>query len=97
MLSRWNAAQALVSGWVKGFTPLDVDALVGTPVPTTVGALADRLARRLLCHVPRGELRTALVRSTGKPAGARLDQNAARALTPGLAALVLSSPEAQVR
>jgi uncharacterized protein (DUF1800 family) len=97
MLSRWNAAQALVSGWVKGLRPLDVDALVGTPLPTTVGALADRVARRLLCRAPRSGLRAALVRSTGRPAGARLDQNAVRALTPGLAALVLSSPEMQVR
>jgi uncharacterized protein (DUF1800 family) len=97
MLSRWNAAQQLVSGWVKGIKPLDVDALVGTPLPTTVAALADRISRRLLCRAPRRELRNALIRSTGKTAGAKLDQSSVRALAPGLAALVLSSPEAQVR
>lgn len=97
MLARWNAAQALVAGRVKGIKPLDVDALVGTPVPTTVGALADRVARRVLQLAPRRDLRAALVRSTGRPAGTVLDQKAVRALTPALAALVLSSPEAQVR
>ena len=97
MLSRWNASQALVSGWVKGIKPLDVDALVGAPVPRTVGALADRVSRRMLCHAPRRQLRAALVRSTGKSADTVLNQEAVRALTPALAALVLSSPEAQVR
>ncbi|MDP9181596.1 MAG: DUF1800 domain-containing protein [Actinomycetota bacterium] len=97
MLSRWNTAQALVAGKVKGIKPLDVDALVGTPVPTTVGGLADRVSRRVLGHVPRRALRAALVRSTGKPAGTVLNRAGVRALTPGLAALVLSAPEAQVR
>jgi uncharacterized protein (DUF1800 family) len=97
LLSRWNAAQALVAGGVKGIGPLDVDSLVGTPAPATVGALVDRLAVRLLGRSARSGLRSALVRSTGRPAGATLDAAAVRALTPGLAALVLSSPEAQVR
>ena len=97
MLSRWNAAQQLVSGTAPGFQAFDVDAFVGTPVPTTVAALADRVARRVLCRAPRGTLRAALVRSTGLAAGASLDQAAVRRLAPGLAALVLSAPEAQVR
>jgi hypothetical protein len=97
MLARWNVAQRLVAGGVKGIQPLDVDALVGTPLPTTVGGLVDRVAERMLCHAPRSALRTALIRSTGRAGSARVDQAAIRALTPQLAALVLSSPEAQVR
>ena len=97
MLARWNTAQALVSGRVKGIKPLDVDALVGTPVPTTVSGLAERISRRVLGHPARRELRYALVRSTGKAPSTVLNHDAVRSLTPGLAALVLSSPEAQVR
>jgi uncharacterized protein (DUF1800 family) len=97
MLSRWNTAQGLVAGRVPGIAKLDVDALVGTPAPTTVGALVDRVARTLLLHPPRRGLRLALIRSTGKTATTRLDKAGVRALTPSLAALVLSSPEAQVR
>ncbi|HUR13967.1 MAG TPA: DUF1800 domain-containing protein [Mycobacteriales bacterium] len=97
LLSRWNIAQELVSGAAPGFQAFDVDAFVGTPVPTTVAALVDRVTGRVLCRPARPQLRTALVRSTGRKAGAVLDQAAVRALAPGLAALALSSPEAQVR
>jgi hypothetical protein len=97
MLSRWNTAQALVSGGVPGIGALDVDALLGTPTPTTVGALVDRVVRRTLLHAPRPELRRALVRSTGKTATTPLGSAAVKTMTPSLAALVLSSPEAQVR
>jgi uncharacterized protein (DUF1800 family) len=97
LLARWNAAQALVNGQVEGLEPFDVDAFVGSPVPTTVGALADRVVGRVLCRAPRAQLRAALVRSTGRVATASVDQAAVRALTPSLAALVLSAPEAQVR
>lgn len=97
LLARWNAAQELVAGKVEGLGALDVDAFVGTPLPATVGALADRVAGQVLCRAPRPQLRAALVRSTGRVAGATLDQAGVRALTPSLAALVLSSPEAQVR
>jgi len=97
MLARWNAAQALVSGRVEGIQPLDVNALVGSPAPTTVQALADRIAQRILCRTPRSQLRAALVRSTGRTGRSAVDGAQVAALTPALAALVLSSPEAQVR
>lgn len=97
VLGRWNAAQALVHGQVAGVGRLDVDALVGAPLPVTVGALVDRLVAVVLCQPPGARLRNALVRSTGKASGAALDAAGVRALTPALAALVLSSPEAQVR
>jgi len=97
LLARWNTAQQLVAGEVPGLRPLDVDALVGTPVPTTVGGLVDRLCARLLGRSARPALRSALVRSTGKPATAKVDQSQVRVLAPRLAALILSSPEAQVR
>jgi uncharacterized protein (DUF1800 family) len=97
MLSRWNTAQQLVTSAVAGFQAFDVDAFVGTPLPTTVAALADRVTSRVLCRAPRGVLRSALVGSTGLAASAAIDQAAVRRLAPGMAALVLSSPEAQVR
>jgi hypothetical protein len=97
MLSRWNTAQALVAGGVPGIGKLDVDALLGTPTPTTVGALVDRVVRRTLLTAPRPDLRRALVRSTGRASATRLDAAAVKALTPSLAALAISSPEAQVR
>jgi hypothetical protein len=97
VLARWNAAQALVSGGVKGLKPLDPDAVVGTPVPTTAGGLVDRLVGRLLAAPVRADLRTAVLRSVSLAESKPLDANAVRSLTPQLAALVLSSPEAQVR
>jgi hypothetical protein len=97
MLSRWNAAQQLVTSNAAGFQAFDVDSFVGTPLPTTVSALADRVARRVLCRAPRGVLRQALVSATGLAPGSAIDQAAVRRLAPGMAALVLSSPEAQVR
>ncbi len=97
VLARWNAAQALVNGSVAGLKPLDVDALVGAPLPTSAGALADRLVLRMLGVASRATLRTALLRSVGKSATSPLDHASVRRLTPQLAALVLSAPEAQVR
>ena len=96
-LARWNTAQALVTGGLTAFKPLDVDALIGAPVPATVGALVDRLVQRLLSSPARPALRTAVVDSTGRSATAAIDQAAARTLAPPLAALILSAPEAQVR
>ncbi len=97
MLSRWNAAQALAHGTVAGIKPLDADALVGTPLPATAGALVDRLAGRLLAGTPRAALRAAVLEGVSLPAGATVDQAKVRALSPQIAALLLSSPEAQVR
>ena len=96
-LARWNAVQALVTGAVTAFLPLDVDALVGSPVPATAGALVDHLVERLLTSPARPALRAALLESTGLPDAAPIDQASARLLAPDLAALVLSAPEAQVR
>jgi hypothetical protein len=97
MLARWNTAQSLVSGGIAGFKPLDVDTLIGTPLPTTAGTLVDRLVQRILCLPTRPALRTALLRSAGLAAAKACDQATLRQLTPPLAALILSSPEAQVR
>jgi uncharacterized protein (DUF1800 family) len=96
-LSRWNAAQALAHGNIVGIKPLDSDTLVGTPLPATAGALVDRLSGKLLGAGPRNALRAAVLRGVSSAAGKRLDQGAVRALTPQIAALLLSSPEAQVR
>jgi hypothetical protein len=97
VLTRWNAAQALVSGRIPGIRPLDVDTLVGTPVPTTAGALVDRLVARLLAAPVRTALRDAVLASASQTSRNRLDQAGVRSLTPQLAALILSSPEGQVR
>ncbi len=97
VLARWNAAQALVNGAVAGLKALDVDALVGTPVPVTAGALVDRLVSRMLGVPTRSVLRSALLRAVSLAATAAVDQAAVRRLTPQLAALILSAPEAQVR
>ncbi|MCW2600259.1 MAG: hypothetical protein JWM02_2088 [Frankiales bacterium] len=96
-LSRWNAAQALVQGAVRGIGPLDGDTLVGTPLPATAGALVDRLAGKLIGPVPRRALRAAVLQGVSMPAGQAVDQATIGALTPQIAALLLSSPEAQVR
>ncbi|MDP9181622.1 MAG: DUF1800 domain-containing protein, partial [Actinomycetota bacterium] len=97
LLGRWDLAQAMANNQVGEFFAYDVDALIGTPVPTTVKALVDRLVLRLLCHPVRPVTTAALVDSTGLAAKAAIDQATARALTPSLAALILSSPEGQVR
>jgi hypothetical protein len=97
LLARWNLAQALVRNQVPGFLPLDVPALIGTPVPTTAGALVDRLIRRILLVPPRPALRSALLGSIGMKSTKPITAATAQALTPELAALIISSPEAQVR
>ena len=66
-------------------------------MPVTAGALVDRLVLRILGVTTRPALRTALLRALDKAATSPLDQAAVRRLTPQLAALVLSAPEAQVR
>jgi uncharacterized protein (DUF1800 family) len=97
LLARWDLAQALANNQVPEFLQYDLDALIGTPLPTTVGALVDRLVRRLLCYPARPAATAALVESTGLGAKRPVDQATAKALAPALAALILSSPEAQVR
>jgi hypothetical protein len=97
LLARWDLAQALANNQVANFLAYDADALIGTPVPNTVRALVDRLVLRLLCHPVRPATTAALVDSTGLAANRVLDQATVKALTPSLAALILSSPEAQVR
>ncbi|MEO6205692.1 MAG: DUF1800 domain-containing protein [Mycobacteriales bacterium] len=97
MLARWNTAQSLVAGGIATFDKLDVDALVGSPVPTTAGALADRLVTTMLGVPARAALRSALLRPSGLDASAAVDQARVRQLAGPMAALVLSSPEAQVR
>lgn len=97
VLSRWNAAQALVAGTVNGVKQLDVDALVGTPLPTTAGGLVARLVTRMLGIRARADLTNALLRSASLRATAPVDQAAVRRLTPAFAALILSAPEAQLR
>jgi hypothetical protein len=97
LLARWDLAQALANNQVVDFLSYDADEVIGTPVPTTVKALVDRLVVRLLCHPVRAATTNALVESTGLSASARIDQAKAKALLPSLAALILSSPEAQAR
>jgi hypothetical protein len=98
LLARWDLAQALANNQVGGsFLSYDVAALIGTPVPTTVKGLVDRLVLRLLCHPVRATTTAALVESTGLSGRTAIDQAKGQALAPSLAALILSSPEAQVR
>lgn len=97
LLARWNTAQQLVNGGINGFKPLDTAALMGTPVPTTAGALVDRLVLRMLSLSTRTALRAALLKSVNLSAGQPIDKATAQRLTPQLAALILSSPEAMVR
>lgn len=97
MLARWNAAQALVFGHYSGFKPLDVAALVGTPAPATAGALVDRLAANMFGLAPRPALSNAVLAGGLAKASATVDQGAVNRLAPVFAALLLCSPEAQVR
>ena len=97
MLSRWDVAQALVAGGVGGLSTFDPAAFLGTPVPSTAGALVDLVVTLLTGARPRPGLRGPLLRHLGRPAGAALTPAQATAATPQLAALVLSSPDMQVR
>ena len=97
LLARWDLAQELANNKVVDFMSYDTNELIGTPVPATVRALVDRLVVRLLCHPVRALTTSALVESTGLPGKTRIDQTKAQSLTPSLAALILSSPEAMVR
>jgi hypothetical protein len=97
MLARWNTAQHLVNGAVGGIKPPDAGALLGSPPPATAGALVDHLTRRLLGIPARSALRSALLRCVKLSAGTALTPASAQSLTPQLAALILSSPEAMVR
>ncbi len=97
ILARWNTAQHLVNGAIGGIKPLDSVALIGTPVPPTAGALADHLVRRVLGVPPRPALRAALLGAVHLTASSKLTPEAAQSITPQLAALILSSPEAMVR
>jgi uncharacterized protein (DUF1800 family) len=97
VLSRWNAAQALVRGGIAGFQPLDVKALVGTPVPTTASGLVTRLTQRMLLVPPRKARHDGLLQSISSAPNRVLTNDQAYALAPAVAAMLLSSPEAQVR
>ncbi len=97
MLTRWNLAQALVHGGVGGLQPPSADALIGSPYPTTAGALVDRLAQRLLGATPRAVLKSAVLHGVVLKASSTLSTSAARSAALPMAALLLSSPEAQVR
>lgn len=97
MLARWNTAQQLVNGGIAGLRPLDSAAVLGTPVPTTAGALADRIVQRVLGAPTRPALKTALLLSVAMASSKAISEATAKALTPQLAALVISSPEAMVR
>lgn len=97
MLARWAVAQRLVAGDVPGWTAPDVAVLVGEPAPSTVGELADRLVTRMLAAPLRPGLRDALVSLTASPADRALDDSTLPVFARAMAALVLSSPEGQVR
>ena len=97
MLARWNTALALVHGNIAGLGAPDAKALLGSPAPTTAGGCVERLATVLLGGAPRPALRTAVLTGVGVPAGRVLSAAQAQALVPGMAALLLSSPEALVR
>ncbi|MCU1586567.1 MAG: hypothetical protein JWN31_60 [Frankiales bacterium] len=96
-LERWNTAQHLVNGAIQGIRPPDTAALIGSPAPATGGALVDHLVHRLLGIAPRSAMRAALLEASGLKAGTSLAPAAAQSLTPRIAALILSSPEAMVR
>jgi uncharacterized protein (DUF1800 family) len=97
VLARWNVAQALVHGQVSGLKPFDAAALLGTPVPTTAGGLVTRLCEQMLLAPPRKGLHDGLLQGISSAPGRSLTRDQAYALAPSVAALILSSPEAQVR
>ena len=97
MLARWNAAQALVQGQVRGLGRLDAGSLIGTPTPATAGGVVERLARVLLGSAPRAGLTRAVLTGVGLKATHRVDAAEAQGLVAPMAALLLSSPEALVR
>jgi uncharacterized protein (DUF1800 family) len=97
MLSRWNGAQGLTHNRISGFQPLDVKALLGTSVPTDASGLVTQLTQRMLLSPPRKALHDGLLQSISASPNKRLTQDQAYALVPALAAMLLSSPEAQVR
>lgn len=97
MLMRWNVAQALVHGQIGGLQPVDVNALIGTPIPTTAGALVTRLSTRLLSAAPRTPLKAAVLHGVSMADNRVISAATARYLALPMAALLLSSPEAQVR
>jgi uncharacterized protein (DUF1800 family) len=97
MLARWNAAQALVKGGVTGLGKPDAASLLGSPTPTTAGAVVDRLSQVLLGSAPRAGLTRAVLTGVGLSAAHTVDASAAQGLVGPMAALLLSSPEALVR
>jgi len=97
MLARWNAAQALVHGSIHGLHKPNATTLVGTPAPTTAGAVVDRLSQQLLGTRPRAGLKRAVLTGVGLKATHVVDPAAAHGLAAPMAALLLSSPEALVR
>ena len=97
MLARWNAGQALVQGGVGGLSKPDAASLLGSPAPTTAGAVVDRLSRVLLGSAPRAGLTRAVLTGVGLSASHVVDASAAQGLVGPMAALLLSSPEALVR
>ncbi|HVE99025.1 MAG TPA: DUF1800 domain-containing protein [Mycobacteriales bacterium] len=96
-LARWNFLLRLTAGQVGGLGQPDWNALLGTPVPATAGALVDRLVVRLTFQQVAPAHRAALLRYLGMKADARVAANVARNQAPGLAALILSSPYVGVR
>ncbi|MCU1599317.1 MAG: hypothetical protein JWO22_26 [Frankiales bacterium] len=97
MLARWNAAQHLVHGSINGLQKPGYAALLGSPAPTTAGALVDRLATRLVGGRARAGLKQGVLTGVGLKATHVVTQAAAEGLVPPMAALLLSSPEAMVR
>ncbi|MDX6217703.1 MAG: hypothetical protein QOG99_3287 [Frankiales bacterium] len=97
MLARWNTVQTLVRGGYHGLQHVDATALVGAPVPSTVGGLVDRLSQVLLNGTPRADLKRAALTGVGLKASHVIDASAAHGLALPVAALLLSSPEALVR
>ncbi len=97
MLARWNAAQHLVYGSINGLQKPGYAALLGTPAPTTAGALVDRLATQLVGGRARAGLKQGVLTGVGLRATHVVTRAQAEGLVPPMAALLLSSPEALVR
>ena len=97
MLNRWNMQQHLAVRGVRGLSGPRVDDLPLPAGPTTVRDLVDAVCQRYAFQGMSGPHRVALVHSTRRADRDVLTPAEAAALTPPLAALVLSSPYLQLR
>ncbi|HEY6532979.1 MAG TPA: DUF1800 domain-containing protein [Acidimicrobiales bacterium] len=94
MVSRWNAATTIGQGMWLGMPAYDPARLLGTPVPTTVGGVIDKLSVSVLQAKLPASLRNAILGAVGMTADTPwLSWYNSR----GLLSYVLQSPANQMR